>query len=218
MLLTLRGRIDLAVCANGCSLQLLRLRCDVKLTLCTYAHDVLVCALELGHLSAYVCDATCCCGHKSALYDVFVICNMCCPGTSLMEEVFINQEKDPYVLEADGRLDLAALQLQPASIVINRSVKNSALVAESSWPTSIELQYDSICSKKGLVDAQTSKTKRSFADIQQKVLHDTTAGSKANSLKVSGASVAGKSSMSMRKRYVARLWVGCCCILMFFSG
>ena len=38
-----------------------------------------------------------------------------------MEEVFINQETDPYVLEADGRLDLAALQLQPASIVINGS-------------------------------------------------------------------------------------------------
>ncbi|DBA74113.1 TPA: hypothetical protein ACH3X1_010920 [Trebouxia sp. C0004] len=108
-----------------------------------------------------------------------VICNMCCAGTSLMEEVFINQEADPYVLEVDGRLDLAALQLQPAGIVIN--------------------------SKKGLVDAQTSKTKRSFADIQQKVLHDTTAGSKANPLKVSGASVAGKSSMSMRKCYVARL-------------
>ncbi|KAL0044525.1 hypothetical protein WJX82_011160 [Trebouxia sp. C0006] len=82
-------------------------------------------------------------------------------GTSLMEEVFINQETDPYVLEVDGRLDLAALQLQPASIVIN--------------------------SKKGLVDAQSSKTKRTFADIQHKVLHDTTAGSKANPLNVSGA-------------------------------
>ena len=39
-----------------------------------------------------------------------------------MDEVFINQEADPYVLEADGTLDLAALQLQPSSIVINRSV------------------------------------------------------------------------------------------------
>lgn len=41
---------------------------------------------------------------------------MCCvviAGTSLMEEVFINQEADPYVLEVDGTLDLAALQLQP---------------------------------------------------------------------------------------------------------
>ncbi|DBA95900.1 TPA: hypothetical protein ACH3X1_001434 [Trebouxia sp. C0004] len=36
-----------------------------------------------------------------------------------MEEVFINQEADPYVLEVDGRLDLSALELQPASIVIN---------------------------------------------------------------------------------------------------
>ena len=41
-----------------------------------------------------------------------------------MEEVFINQEADPYVLEVDGRLDLSALQLHPASIVINRSVLN----------------------------------------------------------------------------------------------
>lgn len=91
-----------------------------------------------------------------------------------MEEVFINREADPYVLEVDGRLDLAALQLQPAGIVIN--------------------------SKKGLVDAQTSKTKRTFADIQQKVLHDTTAGSKATPLNVSGASVAGASSEHKRLR------------------
>ncbi len=39
-----------------------------------------------------------------------------------MGEVFINQEADPYVLEIDGTLDLAGLNLQPASIVINRSV------------------------------------------------------------------------------------------------
>ncbi|KAL0042054.1 hypothetical protein WJX77_001817 [Trebouxia sp. C0004] len=86
-------------------------------------------------------------------------------GTSLMDEVFINQEADPYVLEVDGTLDLAALQLQPGTIVIN--------------------------SKKGLVDVQTSKTKRTFADIQQKVLHDTTAGSMANPLHISGAPIAG---------------------------
>ncbi len=39
-----------------------------------------------------------------------------------MDEVFINQKADPYVLEVDGTLDLAALQLQPGSIVINRSI------------------------------------------------------------------------------------------------
>lgn len=39
-----------------------------------------------------------------------------------MNEVFINQEADPYILEIDGTLDLAGLNLQPASIVINRSV------------------------------------------------------------------------------------------------
>ncbi len=39
-----------------------------------------------------------------------------------MDKVFINQEAHPYVLEANGTLDLSALQLPPASIVINRSV------------------------------------------------------------------------------------------------
>ena len=41
--------------------------------------------------------------------------------------VFINQEARPYVLEANGTLDLAALQLQPSSIVINRSVTLSTI-------------------------------------------------------------------------------------------
>ncbi|KAL0023913.1 hypothetical protein WJX79_010543 [Trebouxia sp. C0005] len=86
-------------------------------------------------------------------------------GTNVMNEVFINQEADPYVLEIDGTLDLAGLNLQPASIVINR--------------------------KKGLVDAQTSKTKRTFADIQQHILQDLTAGGRAHPLHISGASVAG---------------------------
>ena len=45
-----------------------------------------------------------------------------CSGTSLMIEVFINHEAHPYVLETDGTLDLAELNLQPASIVINMSV------------------------------------------------------------------------------------------------
>lgn len=52
---------------------------------------------------------------------------------------------------------------------------------------------------KGLVDVQTSKTNRTFADIQQEVLHDASAGSKANPLRISGASLAGKLS------------VYCCC-------
>lgn len=39
-----------------------------------------------------------------------------------MDKVFVNQEASPYVLEENGTLDLAELQLQPASIVINRSV------------------------------------------------------------------------------------------------
>ena len=51
-----------------------------------------------------------------------VTCNICHAGTSLVDEVFINQEADPYVIEADGTLDIAALQLQPATVVINGSV------------------------------------------------------------------------------------------------
>ena len=39
-----------------------------------------------------------------------------------MDEVFVNQEAHPCVIEADGALDLAALQLQPATVVINGSV------------------------------------------------------------------------------------------------
>lgn len=44
-----------------------------------------------------------------------------------MDEVYINQEADPYVLETDGTLDLAGLNLQPASIVINRSATSSTV-------------------------------------------------------------------------------------------
>ena len=51
-----------------------------------------------------------------------VTCNICHAATSLMDEVFINQEADPYVIEADGTPDVAALQLQPATVVINGSV------------------------------------------------------------------------------------------------
>ncbi|KAL3148638.1 hypothetical protein ABBQ38_014061 [Trebouxia sp. C0009 RCD-2024] len=94
-------------------------------------------------------------------------------GTSLMDEVFINQEADPYVVEADGTLDVAALQLQPATVVIN--------------------------GKKGLVDVQTSKTKRTVAELQEKVLRDATAGSMANPLHISGASLAGGSQSAVDK-------------------
>lgn len=38
-----------------------------------------------------------------------------------MKEVFINQDPVPYILDIDGRLDLGPLELQPASISINRS-------------------------------------------------------------------------------------------------
>lgn len=52
--------------------------------------------------------------------------------------------------------------------------------------------------KKDLVDAHTSKTKRSFADIQQKVLHDPVAGGMGHPLQVTG---------TPRQVYVL---LGCC--------
>ena len=46
--------------------------------------------------------------------------------------------------------------------------------------------------QKGLVDVHTSKTKRTIVELQEKVLRDATAGSMANPLRISGASLAGK--------------------------
>ncbi|KAA6429844.1 MAG: hypothetical protein FRX49_00276 [Trebouxia sp. A1-2] len=86
------------------------------------------------------------------------------PGANMVDKVYINQDADPYVLEMDSTLDLAGLNLQPASIVINR--------------------------KRGLVDAQTSKTKRTFAHIQQNVLHNFVAGSMDQPLQIAGVPVA----------------------------
>ena len=42
------------------------------------------------------------------------------------------------------------------------------------------------------MDVHTSKTKRTFAELQEKVLRDAAAGSMANPLRISGASLAGK--------------------------
>ncbi|DBB03175.1 TPA: hypothetical protein ACH3X1_013343 [Trebouxia sp. C0004] len=83
----------------------------------------------------------------------------------IMNEVYINQEAEPCVLEVDETLDLVGLNLQPANIVTN--------------------------SKRGLVDSQSGQTKRRFADIQQDVLRDGLAGSKTHPLQISGAPIAG---------------------------
>ena len=40
--------------------------------------------------------------------------------------------------------------------------------------------------------SKTAKQKRTFAEIQEKILRDATAGSMANPLQISGASLAGK--------------------------
>ncbi len=55
-----------------------------------------------------------------------------------MSEVFINHEADPYVLETDGTLDPAGLNLQPASIVINKSVTLLSQTADS-WLVGADL-------------------------------------------------------------------------------
>ena len=93
----------------------------------------------------------------------------------MMDEVYINQEADPSVLETDGTLDLAWLNVQPASIVINRLATSSTVSSSYKWVTRCQI---STCAGRGLVDAQTSKTKQSFTDIQQNLLHDFVAGSK----------------------------------------
>ncbi len=69
-------------------------------------------------------------------------------------------------------------------------------VANTHRPIGTDLQHGGSCSKKGLVDVQTSRTKRKFADIQQEILHDTTAGSMPNPfLGISGASPTGNFSV-----------------------
>ena len=57
------------------------------------------------------------------------------------------------------------------------------------------------CSKRGLVDSRSGKTKRRFADIQQDVLHDGLAGSKTRPLQISGAPIAGQ-GMSLDNMHV----------------
>ena len=112
-----------------------------------------------------------------------------------MDEVYINQEADPYVLETDGTLDLAGLNLQPASIVINRLATTLTVNCKQQlrdWKSHIKT-----CRKRGLVDAQTSKTKRSFADIQQNVLRDSAAGSMGHPLQITGTPVAGACSSGL---------------------
>ena len=109
-----------------------------------------------------------------------------------MDEVFINQEADPYVLDANGTLDVAVLQLQPATVGINGSVVTPTQVADKNWPIGTDLFHGALCSKKGLVDVKTSKTKRTLAELQEKVLRDATAGSITNPLRISGVFLAGK--------------------------
>ena len=53
------------------------------------------------------------------------------------------------------------------------------------------MSHVDICRKRSLVDAHTSKTKLSFADMQQNVLHDFEAGSKAHHLQIIGTPLAG---------------------------
>ncbi|KAL0029291.1 hypothetical protein WJX79_008471 [Trebouxia sp. C0005] len=66
-------------------------------------------------------------------------------------------------------------RVQPSDKVVLKL--SCHLLADSSTPYQEEPITDCLQhGKKDLVDAHTSKTKRSFADIQQKVLHDPVAG------------------------------------------
>ena len=58
----------------------------------------------------------------TGLFSVLSLATSAMQPQALCMEVFVNKETIPYVIEADGTLDVAALQLQPATVVINGSV------------------------------------------------------------------------------------------------
>ena len=81
------------------------------------------------------------------------------------------------------------------------------------------MSHVDICRKRDLVDAQTSKTKRSFADIQQNVLRDFVAGSKAHPFQTTGTPLAGICSFGLliselmlkpfqKRKWLTNLWPG----------
>ncbi len=76
-------------------------------------------------------------------------------GASLISEIFIHYEAHPYVLETDSSLDLAELNLQPASIIIiNRSV--TLLSCADSQLVGADSKQVRVCSKKGAECLQSS--------------------------------------------------------------
>ena len=84
-----------------------------------------------------------------------------------MDEVYINKEEEPFVLEVDGRLDLSGLGLLYSSI--------------------------SLQGKKGLVDKDTGMTKRPWAELLQKLPSDSLAvlGTRQNPLQAKGVREVG---------------------------
>ena len=66
--------------------------------------------------------------------------------------------------------------------------------SESSQPGEKEKE-ENVCRKRGMVDMATSRNKRTFADVQQRVLHDTAAGTEAKALQASGTPAAGNLSV-----------------------
>ena len=71
----------------------------------------------------YPFQSVCNSKHQALVCFCGVFCtvtgSICHAGTSLMDKVFIHGEEHPYVIEADGTFDIATLQLQPATVVIN---------------------------------------------------------------------------------------------------
>ena len=82
-------------------------------------------------------------------------------------EVYINDDRDPYVLEADGKLDLSGFRLQYPSIALQ--------------------------GKKGLVNNGTGMTKRTWAELLEILPSGSEGelGTEGHPLQVKGVEVVG---------------------------
>lgn len=142
-----------------------------------------------------------------------VSCVNSCAGTSLMEEVFINEEARPYILEADGTLDLGALRLQPSSIAINGSV---TVCTPSYKRTNSSGRLTLTCGTfHAAAWAWLICRPAKLRGHLQKVMRDASAGSRKNPLHVSGELLAGKmflyccSSVRQHMQVSCHHWICC---------
>ena len=124
-----------------------------------------------------------------------VSCNTSHAGTPLMDKVFTNQEAHSYTLEANGTLDLLHCTCHLLVLSSTGQSQYPLQLANRHWPIGADMKHGGSCSEKGLIDMQTNRSKRKFAEIQQEVLHDTTAGSMPHALHIFGASPTGDFSV-----------------------